>query len=103
MEDRDSRLAPLGWRSLANMAISLTAIGVIGMTGPAPARADADDFSGPVVREPQERSEYREERREERPGAGVQLNFGHHRAGIGVGGGVEHEEHEEHEEQEDIR
>ena len=99
MEYRDPRLAPLGWRSLINIAMGLTAIGVIGMTSPAPARADYDDFSGPVVREPRGRSEFREERREERPGVGVQMNFGHHGAGVGVGGGVEHEEHEE----EDIR
>ena len=97
MDFRESKTA-LGLRSLISMAMGVAAVGVIGMTGAPPAQADADDYNGPVVVQPQGRSEYREERREERPGAGVELNFGHHKAGVGVGGGTEYREQREYDE-----
>jgi len=68
MEWSQTRISQPRWRTLGSMALAIAAVTVIGFTTITPAKADDDDW--------RYRREWREERHEYHPRAGIYLNFG---------------------------
>jgi hypothetical protein len=68
MKRSETRVSQPRWRSLGSMAFTIAAVTVIGFTTITPAKADDDDW--------RYRREWREERHESHPRAGIYFDFG---------------------------
>jgi hypothetical protein len=68
MNHSETRVSQIGWRTLGSMALAVAAVTVIGFSTITPAKADDDDW--------RYRREWREERHEHHPRAGIYFNFG---------------------------
>ena len=68
MNHSETRVSRPRWRTFGSMALAIAAVTVIGFTTISPAKADDDDW--------RYRREWREERHEHHPRAGIYFNFG---------------------------